>query len=707
MRVLACLFGLFALTLSTSANSLEETIAQLKKSAILEIHTLDSIQHDVLVVKNSDLRDSLRSELEYLYRQYFDKSNLPDSALIHSKKSRFFLDTAKSHSAFIFNSLGSSEYDLGNTRLALTYYDSAIYFARRDGKIQELIATLNQASVLYSELHQRDREVDALKEALALADSVQDIQQQTSIQINLAIALYESRLYDDAIEILDNAIVSAGTLQDSSIQHLYLAYAYSNLANIYGELNQHDTCIVLNQIALEHTPENHVLLRAYIANSMGSSFMELNKLAEAEIQLGYAYHAFSKTHMAQPKVRSAAAYAGVLIEKGNYDPALKLSKSLISFADSISDFGGLVNLYVNLSKIYMHKNQLEDAKQYMNLALNYKDSIRQRYQDEAVTEMKVKLDLAKGEVENEWLKKQNELKDGVIASSRIMNLMAVLLILLFLGLLLLTYRNQRSLKTQQAILHEKHEALTASYQHNERILALIAHDVRGPITSVESLMAMIDNAENEEEKSGIVAMARGSLSTIHNLIDSLLNWSRKEKGLALFHPKWVSVAEELEIVFQIYKHQLRGKNITFQSRVSKHSLVFADQHMLSTMLRNIITNAIKFTHQGGNVTVEFHVGSDSDELCISDTGIGISKEQINQIIKGEAVAQRGTAFELGTGLGMVMVRDMMTRHGGRLEIKSIEGEGSTFCMFFPKKEHASYSGNPNSSSVSSEPSNMA
>jgi len=707
MRIVACLVGLFMLTFSASAKTLEETIAELKQSAVLEVEALDSIKYSLSNVKNPGLKDSLRSELEFLYRQYYDKNNLPDSALVHSKRSRAYLDTSKAHSGFVFNTLGAAEYNVGNTRVALTYYDSAIYFARRDKKIQQLIATLNQSSVLYSELHLRDREVDALKEALVLADSIDDVQQQTSIRINLAIALYESRLYGDAVEILNNAIASTYSIQDSSIQHLYLAYAYSNLANIYGELNQHDTCIVLNQIALEHTPENHILLKAYIANSMGSSFMELNKLSEAEIQLAYAYHAFSKTHMYQPKVRSAASYASVLIRKGNYEPALKLSNSLIPLADSISDFGGLVNLYANLSKIAIRKNQPDEAEKYQNLALNYKDSVMQRYQDEAVTEMKVKLDIAKGEVENEWLKKQNELKDGVIASSRIMNVMAVLLILLFLGLLLLTYRNQRSLKAQQAILHEKHEALTASHQHNERILALIAHDVRGPITSVESLMSLIDDAEDEKEKAKIVAMARGSLSTIHNLIDSLLNWSRKEKGLALFNPKWIPISEELETVFQIYKHQLKGKNISFQSNVGKYALVFADQHMLSTILRNIVTNAIKFTHQGGSITIEFHVGSDNDELCITDTGVGISKEQINRIMKGEAIAQRGTALELGTGLGMVMVRDMMNRHGGRLEVHSEESKGSKFCMFFPKKENAPYSGGPNSSKLSVEPSNVA
>ena len=181
-------------------------------------------------------------------------------------------------------------------------------------------------------------------------------------------------------------------------------------------------------------------------------------------------------------------------------------------------------------------------------------------------------------------------------------------------------------------------------------------------------------------------MAKGSISTLYNLVSSLLNWARKEKGLSQFEPTAFYVNTELEKIRSIYLHQLTFKRISFDTTVPKHIQIYADKNMFHAVLRNIITNAIKFTSKNGKINVSFTSSPEFDEICVTDNGIGISDENLRLMREGKITSQKGTSSELGTGLGVLFVKDIMAAHGGELEIKSKQGKGSTFCLQFPKNK---------------------
>lgn len=222
-----------------------------------------------------------------------------------------------------------------------------------------------------------------------------------------------------------------------------------------------------------------------------------------------------------------------------------------------------------------------------------------------------------------------------------------------------------------------------------QFFSIISHDLRGPLGSSislsEILLENIDQYSREEIKE-ISELLHESNKNIYKLLENLLEWSRVQTGMITFHPKNILLNALVEENIEMSKNVALNKNILIQFESTELIEAEADPNMISTILRNLLSNAIKFTDKNGEIKVKLLRTNQKIEVSITDNGIGVPdaiKEKLFKI--NGKVQQRGTENELGSGLGLLLCKEFVTIHQGKIWVESELGKGSTFRFTLPLK----------------------
>ena len=254
--------------------------------------------------------------------------------------------------------------------------------------------------------------------------------------------------------------------------------------------------------------------------------------------------------------------------------------------------------------------------------------------------------------------------------------------------------------TERKQTEAQFEAYTMQLQElietRDKIYSIVAHDLRSSFSSILGLSELLtedwESIEDDRKKifaKNIFIAADGSYKLLQNLLD----WSKNQSGLLEYEPVSFDMCGVINEILSLYRIQATQKNITLQSEVTTPTFVYADVNMVQSILRNLISNAIKFTPENGRVLVaicdEDTVNS-VNMVCLSvhDNGVGISKERIEKLFDSKINSTTiGTANEQGTGLGILICKEMAEKNQGKLWIESEEGTGSTFSFTLPLTKH--------------------
>lgn len=221
----------------------------------------------------------------------------------------------------------------------------------------------------------------------------------------------------------------------------------------------------------------------------------------------------------------------------------------------------------------------------------------------------------------------------------------------------------------------------------DKFFALIAHDLKNPFTGFLGFSEYIAKYYEEISKEDLgdfsVRMYE-SAQLVYNLIENLLAWSRLRTGNMDFEPVPFDLQETIERILKLCESQIIKKEINLINSVNERLSVCADANMVDTVIRNVITNALKFTPKGGVVHVGHTVEEGFITVFVADSGIGISEESQKKMFKlGYRVSREGTDGESGTGLGLILSKEFMLKNGGDLYFESKEGNGSKFFVKIP------------------------
>lgn len=249
-----------------------------------------------------------------------------------------------------------------------------------------------------------------------------------------------------------------------------------------------------------------------------------------------------------------------------------------------------------------------------------------------------------------------------------------------------------SLKNSQENLELKVEERTAELNalnaSKDKFFSIIAHDLRGPFNSLlgfsSHLASEIENMPMEDAKMIAESMA-SSLKNVFGLLENLLQWSRINTGRMECNPEEIQMDEMFDKLLVLFRSGAQNKEISLIKDAEEGLKVTADVNMLETVLRNLISNAIKFTYPGGRIILTARKSASMVEIVISDNGVGISAERLEKLFRIDGnVSTKGTHHEVGSGLGLILCKEFVEMNKGSISVTSRENEGSVFTILLPE-----------------------
>jgi two-component system sensor histidine kinase/response regulator len=224
----------------------------------------------------------------------------------------------------------------------------------------------------------------------------------------------------------------------------------------------------------------------------------------------------------------------------------------------------------------------------------------------------------------------------------------------------------------------------------DKFFSIIAHDLRNPFHSIlgfSELLIKNYKGIDDDKKQEFIGLIYESSEYAHNLLENLLQWSRTQTDSIKYRPSQQSLSQIIDETVHVLNASIKKKGLVLSSEIQKGISVYVDRNMIETVVRNLLNNAIKFTPSGGKITVSAQDNGNFLAVSITDTGVGISKEDLPRLFQFEDFhTTTGTAGELGTGLGLIICYEFIKKHGGEILVKSESGKGSIFTFTLPKSE---------------------
>ena len=566
-------------------------------------------------------------------------------------------------------------------------------------------------------------------EAISILLELNDSSRLARSYNNLGLVYSQINEIENAILTYQKALEINEVLQN----HVELGRLYGNIGSLYAKLNYHEKSREYFQLSIdlkmEHMPE---IQWAGAYNNLGSAYRRLKNLDTASVlfnksieistrlgdqdveilsknNLGLTYYDLKQYKLAYDLMLSALAKARSInhkphtvmtlanlsminVELGNYEDAIKLSQEAILITESVNNVRPKISLYDNLSNAYKGLGNTEKALAYFALKVNLNDSLNSSAQKEALLMLDNQYQAAKQEREIEKQKltvlKQNS--EAKTQQAQIIALVSVLLLVLIILIFILREyrvkiaRNESLRKTNQHI-EEQREALKRSNSDKDKLFSIVSHDLRGPFNSLKMILDLTASGDlNHDEIQMLLLKLNKSVGANHGFIENLLLWSKSQLGGLVVIKSTIIISEICRRAVETFEFPIKEKKISILNEVDEDFRIISDPDLIQLLMRNLIGNAIKFSHQGGIINLSAEKDDDRIEIKIEDYGVGIQKDKIAGIFELSHESTLGTEKEVGTGLGLTLCKEVVTKLGGIIKLESEVNKGTTVTILLPE-----------------------
>ena len=440
-------------------------------------------------------------------------------------------------------------------------------------------------------------------------------------------------------------------------------------------------------------------------NNIGLLYVEMGQIEKGINYyfqaLNYSLELFDKNSTANLYNNIAAAY----VKENNYAKSEEYVNKALSIAKDITELSFIQESYQILAKIYSQKGDYKKAFEYQGKQLAYNDSLYFQQRTSSIAEMQTRFETEAKEKEIQLLKKDNEINVLEVDRHKLLQKYLILFTTLFLILAVVIFIGQRRRRRINNILALKNKELEIANKRlieseqnlkelnatKDKFFSIIAHDLKNPFNALlgfsELLEKTYDSCSEEEIKEYINVIYESS-QNLFKLLDNLLQWSRTQTNSISYHPEQFEVFPLIMQEVEFLHLNADKKKINIRVNVNKDSTAFADKNIISSIIRNLISNAIKFTNTNGQVNIDVKDLKSEVQVSISDSGIGIDGDDLDKIFQlNSSISNKGTANEDGTGLGLLLCKEFTEMNHGRIWATSNKGKGSTFYFTIPKRAH--------------------
>lgn len=623
---------------------------------------------------------------------------------IFGKQQQNLIDTAQwadeniipSHT--LIDSLNEQCFELRGSDPAKAIFigKKALNYAKEINYSKGLLRSHSFIGVCYRNISDFTTAMNYYSRAFFLADSLDDKEQKAYAYNNIGNLFFQQGKDSLALRNILGALELGEELNDERI----IAYCQINLGRVYSNLEQWDESVKY----LIKSVERRKSLNDYW--SVANTLIEIAEVYRKSKRYNLAIKTYNDANIIVDTLQNSQRlktdiYSGIGATLLNQERFINARVNFIKayqIAQNIDDKRKLMDISHNLSILHEKMNDYKKALEYHNLYSEYKDVVFSIETENHISRLAIQYQAKEMEKENELLRRNNQIQELQLSKNRTMvNLLIVISILLIsLGGFIFS-----RLKVKQKIttlLEKKNKEIEAQKIELEKLNAtkdkffsIIGHDLRNPFGSLigntDYLIQELEDLSMEENKQ-ILNAIRNSSKSGYDLLENLLLWAKSQQGKIEYNEEKFELNELIKSNIDLHKNTALLKKIDLEMDVDQSVIINADKKMLHTVLNNLINNALKFTEQNGKVTVTVVEEKDNFTISVSDNGIGIPENELNELFK---IAKNnftvGTEGETGTGLGLIICKEFIDAHNGKLQIQSNYGEGTTVSIKLPIKNN--------------------
>jgi len=237
-------------------------------------------------------------------------------------------------------------------------------------------------------------------------------------------------------------------------------------------------------------------------------------------------------------------------------------------------------------------------------------------------------------------------------------------------------------------LAESEESLQELNTMKDKFFSLMAHDIRNPLSALHQIAEILVDPSfslDDAQRKEMFEMLFRAANSLHDLLENILTWGRSQMGRLVVVQKIGAVAPQAEMVAALMAAAFRQKEVRLLQEIGEGVTAFFDANLLSALLRNLVSNALKFTPSGGTVRITAREAGDFVEIAVIDTGEGLKPDDVAKLFRIDVDPHTiGSGKEKGTGLGLILCREFVEKQGGRIRVESELEKGSTFSFTVPR-----------------------
>lgn len=645
------------------------------------------------LIEQNDDTSLLVKSYDFLAGLYLDKGII-DSAHIYLQKTiplqAGVHDFQVSHA--LFTNFGKYYYYVQEPDSALEVFRKCLQLATEADDIRLQAMSHNNLGIIYEWRSEYQKSYNHYIESLHIFEEIDVPDQLVQTLNNLGVIMQNLKELEKSINFLEQAIQLNLNLNNP----VNLAMNYGNLGNSQKDLKQYEKALKSQQNSLFYAQQEGLILEvARAQNNIGHIYFLMDSIQKAESYLKESLLINKDQHFRFGSMKNYNMLANVYKELHKYEQGLLYVDSALLLAEEFNVPDDIVSAYKIKSELTEVLGRPKESLHYLKLFNQLEDSINEIANKQHVLDLQTKYETEAKDIENAALLKENEAKARTIRLQRIMNFTVIGILLIFVVLIVVIAWSRRKTKMYNEALEllnkeikEQNIDLEELNSTKDILFSIISHDLRSPFNSLLGFLnIMLDDYEtlSESEKKEILLGLYGQSNKTYNLLDNLLRWAMNQRGQIIFNPKSVDLAEIIETELNTLRSRIEKKHIHLNNSIQSPSLLEADRDMLLSVFRNLLNNAINYTDEGGEIVLAAEEAEDKISIIVSDNGWGMSKTMVQAIMagRGTLVTKKSKAAN-STGLGLVIVKNFIEQHNGKLFLESEPGKGSKFTIVLPK-----------------------
>jgi signal transduction histidine kinase len=553
------------------------------------------------------------------------------------------------------NNLANISRKQGKYLESIDYFEKALSSAKEinNPRLQGII--LNNLANTYLDIDDDTTAATLYKQAIAALKDV-DRKAYASLLSNLSIIQTNQKQYSIALKTLDTTL----TIYKEQGNRMNMANALSSMA--------------LNHQMLQDTSKakSYYYKAKSIAEEIGDKYTGLE-----------VYSGLAEIHLAQKTLDSALVYA---------NKAYRISRDIEALPNESSSAELLF-------RVYKAQGKYSKALDYLEIHTKLKDSLFDKDKSKALGKLEAELEynnLSKNlelETEKQLLSKQLEVnkRENYILGLGVGFFLLVIVVILLLWIKRNKSKTNKILKLKNEEIERKNLKLKQSNLQKNKLFSIISHDLRSPVNSLSQIFDLYGSQQisDEEFKSWFPEINK-NISSTRLLIDNLLNWASESLNEAQVEKTVLRLKPEIDNLYNFFSSPLRDKNLHFENKIPEDFEMYIDVNTLKLVIRNLISNSVKFCHKGDKISVSATHVEGFDRICVQDTGVGMSDKVAKHLFSNSSIISSiGTNKEEGKGIGTVLCRTFVEENGGSIWVDySEEGKGTRICFEVPNLKNS-------------------